>query len=296
MSASPPTLACIGNVCVDELVQPDGGRTVDAGGDCLYAALGARALLPRVRWLAPVGEDLPPDLLEALGSAGLIAGAPDPRPLPTVRHVVREEADGARHWHLVHGEEHFDRMSVHPGEVPDDVLGCDGILVCGMSLSAQLSLGPWLRAATGARIYLDLQEGYLAGNEALLLTLVPTCDVFLPSEVEAVALAGTRDLGQAIRLFAGLGPSVVVIKRGERGCLVLDAASGTVEEVPAERVEPVDATGAGDAFCGAFAAAHLQGASPVESARAGAAAARTCVSGPGLAALLDTARGGVTVP
>ena len=64
--------------------------------------------------------------------------------------------------------------------------------------------------------------------------------------------------------------------------------------MPTEVVEPVDSTGAGDAFCGAFAAEHLRSDDPYAAARAGAEAARIAVSAPGIGGLLGRAdtRGG----
>jgi ribokinase len=56
--------------------------------------------------------------------------------------------------------------------------------------------------------------------------------------------------------------------------------------LPTEVVEPVDSTGAGDAFCGAFAAEHLRSHDPYLAARAGAEAARIAVSAPGIGGLL----------
>ena len=56
--------------------------------------------------------------------------------------------------------------------------------------------------------------------------------------------------------------------------------------MPTDVVEPVDSTGAGDAFCGAFAAEHLRSGDPYAAARAGAAAARIAVSAPGIDGLL----------
>jgi sugar/nucleoside kinase (ribokinase family) len=290
MASGGPSLLCIGNVTIDEAVQPDGTRSLAPGGDALYAALAARAHLERVGWLAPIGADFPADVLSDLALAAVIAAEPMRRALPSVRNVVTYREDGSRSWELVHGEEHFDAMSVHPADLSAAMLGFDGILVSGMSLASQVALTPWLREHSAAAIYLDLQEDSLAGNEAIWLSVVAACDVFLPSEVEAAALAGTPDLERAIRMFRELGPRTIVIKRAERGCLVLDADSETVVEVPAEPVEPFDSTGAGDAFCGAFAAVHLGGADAERAARAGSAAARTAIESAGFRGLLEEAR------
>ena len=56
--------------------------------------------------------------------------------------------------------------------------------------------------------------------------------------------------------------------------------------MPTEVVDPVDSTGAGDAFCGAFAAEYLRSGDPYAAARAGATAARIAVSTNGIDGLL----------
>ncbi|MGW0632281.1 carbohydrate kinase family protein [Streptomyces sp. NPDC001984] len=290
MAEAAPELVCIGNLTVDESVQPDGTRTEALGGDAVFAALAARLAGCRAGWLAPVGTDLPGALIARLDAAGLSLDQPR-RELPTVRNVVRYAADGSRSWSLVLGEDHFDRMSVYPADVPAAVLAARGLLVLAMSLGAQLTLTPWLRRNSTATVYLDLQEDYLAGHEAELVDLVGRCDVFLPSESEATHLAGLDDPVAAARYFAGLGPRVVVVKLAERGCVVVE--DGVVTEVPAEVVEPVDPTGAGDTFCGAFAAVHLATGDAVAAARAAVRVAALAVRGPGVTPLLDAVVAGV---
>jgi len=281
-----PTLVCIGNLTVDVAVHGGVPSEPAMGGDAAYAALAARLHLDDVRMLAPVGTDLPHGVLDSLVDAGVsIDGLPH-RDLPTVRNVVTYLADGSRSWDMLASEEDFDTLSVYPADVDADVLAASGILVSAMSLESQLALGPWLRSRTDATIYLDLQEDYLEGNRDALLELVGLCDVFLPSEIEAVTLAQTNDLEKAARLFAEHGASVVVIKRAENGCLVLADPAAPVVEVPASRVDPVDSTGAGDAFCGAFAAVHLLTGDPVAAAEAGAAAARVAIGSFGIDGLL----------
>jgi len=292
------SLLCIGNLTIDDLVVDD-VTTTALGGDALFAALAARRVLSDVRMLAPVGTDLPAPLLQAVAGTGIRIEATRPRDVPTVRNRVTYAPDGSRTWDLLSGDDAFDVMSVFPEDVAPAALDVDGVLVSAMSLRSQLTLGPWLREhtlrerpAVGGRrtgcdrtlVYLDLQEDYVAGNEAALLALLSTCDVFLPSEVEAVELAGTSDLALAAARFRDAGADVVVVKTAERGCVVA-TSRGTVT-VPTVAVDPVDSTGAGDAFCGAFAAAHVAGADPEEAARHGAEAARVAIGGHGVAALL----------
>ena len=281
----PPSLVCVGNLTIDETVDPEGIRTISAGGDAIYAALAAQLARARARVLAPLGTDTPAALAEAVELSGTDLTLLPRRDAPTVRNLVSYAADGTRCWTLVSGHQHFEVMSVQPADLTADTLAADGILLSAMAIGAQLRLAAWLRPRTQAVIYFDPQEDYVAGNVDGLLAAVGACDVFLPSEVEARALAQTSDLEAAARTFLDLGPSVVVIKRAERGCLV--ATADGVTTVPADRVEAVDSTGAGDAFCGAFAAAQLAGADPVSAAETAVAVARLAVSAHGLAGLVS---------
>lgn len=96
--------------------------------------------------------------------------------------------------------------------------------------------------------------------------LVALADVVVANTVEAA------DLGLVPRTSTGAagGPKVVVTL----GAAGVRLASG---DIPAFPAEPVDATGAGDAFVGALAVALAEGAPLDEAARFGAAAGACAV-------------------
>jgi ribokinase len=105
-----------------------------------------------------------------------------------------------------------------------------------------------------------------------------------PNETEACSLLG--DAGQQIsdddvprfaEALLKLGSRNVILKLGDRGCF-LALSDGTRERIPAYPVRAVDSTAAGDAFNGAFAAALLDGRSPIESARYASAVAAISVT------------------
>jgi sugar/nucleoside kinase (ribokinase family) len=79
-------------------------------------------------------------------------------------------------------------------------------------------------------------------------------DVLLPNAQEAERLAGEEDVEAAAHALAARGPSVVV-KLGEEGAL---SSEGNLR-VAAPRVDPIDATGAGDSFDAGFITARLAG-------------------------------------
>jgi len=282
-----PALVCIGNLTLDEAIQDGVRSAVAMGGDAAYAALAARLFLPNVTLLAPVGTDLPAEILADLRAAGVTTDDLPQRGLPTVRNVITYHPDGSRSWEMLSSEADFDTLSVYPRDVRGELLASDGFVISAMSLDSQLAVTPWLRANSDALLYLDLQEDYLAGNAQALFALIGASDVFLPSEIEAVTLAGTEDLHAAARLFQALGPQTVVIKRAESGSLVLQGDVFT--EVPSSRVDAVDSTGAGDAFCGGFAAVHLATGDAVAAAVAGSHAARIAISTFGIDGVLAAA-------
>jgi sugar/nucleoside kinase (ribokinase family) len=284
--ADAPALVCIGNLTIDEAVSPAGERVESVGGDALFAALAARLAGGHPTILAPLGTDATPALLSAIRSAGTEPATLPRREMPTVRNIVSYDDAGGRAWDLVLGETHFEALSVHPADLSDRALAAAGILLSAMALQAQLELASWLRPRTAATIFFDPQEDYIAGNEAALLDAVRACDVFLPSEIEAAELAGTTDPHDAAKAFLDIGPHTVVIKLAEAGCLVVTRDNPEPTLVPTDVVEPVDSTGAGDAFCGAFAAEHLRSHDAYAAARAGAKAARIAVSAPGISGLL----------
>jgi ribokinase len=98
------------------------------------------------------------------------------------------------------------------------------------------------------------------------------CDVLVPNEHEVELLGGVAGL-------LARGVSTVVVTRGGAG---VDAytSSGRVHQAPFS-VDPVDTTGAGDAFCGAFAMQIAQQGDLSTALRWGAAAGALATTVPG---------------
>jgi ribokinase len=105
-----------------------------------------------------------------------------------------------------------------------------------------------------------------------------------PNETETCALLGLppQELAQsslkdvANRLIRS-GPQNVLLKLGSRGCYIAQS-NGKHTLVPANPVQAIDATGAGDAFNAAFATALTEGKDPVSSASFAAAVAAISVT------------------
>ena len=105
--------------------------------------------------------------------------------------------------------------------------------------------------------------------------LLPLVDWLVVAEPFPAEYTGEADPHRAARALLALGPEVLVVTLGERGCQVW-----TRDEywpVPGFQVDAVDTTGAGDAFHGGFVYAMCQGWAVEQAARfANAVAALNC--------------------
>ena len=105
-----------------------------------------------------------------------------------------------------------------------------------------------LARAAGIRTMLNPAPAPLGSLPDELLEL---CDLVIPNEHEVELLGGVERL-----LTSGVG--AVVVTRGAAGVTVTERSDDTpdrvVWSVDAFAVDPIDTTGAGDAFCGALAA------------------------------------------
>lgn len=115
-------------------------------------------------------------------------------------------------------------------------------------------------------------------------TLLNTVDILIVNEHEALDVARADDLDAAVASLAARVPALLVTL-GSEGSIVV--CGDNRAEVPSFAAQAVDTTGAGDTFCGMFAARiAASGRTPdtvdidllVDAARAGAAAAALAVA------------------
>jgi ribokinase len=97
--------------------------------------------------------------------------------------------------------------------------------------------------------------------------LLGLVDVLIPNETEAQLLTGEADPAQAAATLVARGCRAVIVTLGARGALCLESSvSSEAVLLPSFQVAAVDTTGAGDAFCGALAAALVRSGRLVDGA------------------------------
>jgi ribokinase len=109
--------------------------------------------------------------------------------------------------------------------------------------------------------------------------LLPRADVLVVNRVEAAQMAGTDDPAAAADALRRAGPGAVVVTLGAAGLMLAEGAGPPVA-MAAPAVTVVSTHGAGDAFCGARAAALAGGAPLAAACRLAQGAAALAVATP----------------
>jgi len=137
--------------------------------------------------------------------------------------------------------------------------------------------------AAGTVVTMDLLSNMTDLVQATAAFL-PHVDFFLPNEEQALAMTGAADPETAARHLLDRGPRGVLVTLGGEGSLI--ATPDGTTRLPALKVDVVDTTGCGDAYCAGFITGLVHGRDVLESARWGTATAATVAQGLGSDACL----------
>lgn len=228
----------------------------------------------RTAWISRLGDDpAGTRVREALEVEGVDLRWVRTDPARFTGLMLRDTRGGVRYWRTGSAASALDPAALDGVPIAD----ARAVLVTG--ITAMLGAGPQAAAialldrAGGLRaVDPNLRPGLWGSDRAheLVMPLLERCDVVLGGERELASLVGGSGAGSA-RRCAELGPNEVVVKRGADGAAVLEP-DGAWRELSPSASDDVDPVGAGDAFNAGYLAARLEGASCLESLRAGAAA------------------------
>ncbi len=237
----------VGSMAYDTVETPHERRERQLGGAATFFALAAG---PRagVRAVAVVGDDFLESDLDLLREHGVdLAG-------------VERAAGPSFHWSGRYHADFIERdtLATDLGVfadfqplVPADWVRTEYLFLANIDPALQ---GAVLAAVQEPRlVVLDTMNLWIEIRRRDLEAVLAGVDVLLVNDSEARLLSGERSLTAAARVIRSLGPSRVVIKKGEHGAVLFGRDS--VLAVPALMLpEVIDPTGAGDSFAGGFMA------------------------------------------
>ena len=280
-------LVSLGDLAWDVLAKPDtllqaGGDTtgrleLSGGGSAANVAVWARRLGQPSTFVGKIGHDTFGELaLAGLRSEGVTPEVTLSQAHPTGVILALIDRRGQRAMLTGQGAD----WELLPDELPRALIGAARHLhLTAWSLFRDPPRAAALEAAriahtAGASLSLDPGSfqmiGQLGRGQFLgIIDSIPF-DIIFPNADEARAMSGKETPQAALDWFRERYPeALVVLKMDEQGALLEGPACPRIH-IPATHDHLQDATGAGDAFGGAFLAHYLQHGDPAAAARCAA--------------------------
>ncbi len=243
MKQSPVPVLVVGSVALDSVRTPVGSIEEGLGGSASFFSLAAAKYAP-VRMVAIAGTDFPEEHLTLFRRHGIDIGG------------LRLVEGRTFRWSGVYSQDMNDRETLktelnvfegfHP-ELPEGYAESPCLLLANIDPSLQLEVLESMRAPKV--VALDTMDYWIRSKRGELLKVLERVDLFLLNDSEARLLTGQENVLRAAEGIRMMGPSTVVIKRGEYGALARTERGWF--SLPAFPVDSLkDPTGAGDSFAG----------------------------------------------
>lgn len=270
---------CVDRICFCEEYPPENASrhilrfSCHAGGTAAQAAVVLARLGVSVGYMGPFGDDEVGDFLyqDCLNEGlDLSRCGRFPDILHSFTNVMVSQKLNTRTFFSYHGN--FPPMEFTPADVA--YLSQAKILHLDNTRNDNA-----LAAASIARqcgVLISLDGSSMDPDNRKNWELVRMADILITSETFPGRLTGNPNRRAALlEIENAVHPKVLISTGGETGCLAV--VNGNIEEFPAYFIHPVDTTGAGDVFHGAFLYGLLNGYGLAENiCFSSAAAAISC--------------------
>jgi sugar/nucleoside kinase (ribokinase family) len=241
------SLLVTGSIGIDTVKTPFGVSKDCLGGSAVYFSMAA-SFFTHVRFLGAIGSDCPFDLKK------IFKGRPVDLNGLELRHTSKTfrwagSYQGAMNEAVTDFVE-LNILSEEPPQMPEEYKDSKFVFLANTAPNLQIQLLDQLHKPKF--VAADTMNLWINNNLADLKKLLKKIDCLILNETEARMLANEHNLITAAAKIEKLGPTVVVIKKGESGSIIRQA-NGDLFVLPAYPATIVkDPTGAGDSFAGGF--------------------------------------------
>jgi sugar/nucleoside kinase (ribokinase family) len=239
------SLLVVGSVALDSLETPFGQKEDALGGSATYFSTSASFFSP-VQVVAVVGEDFPEGHLTFLKGRGIDLEGVTREPGKTFRWKGKYGYQLNEAQTLDTQLNVFERFSP---KLPESYRDAPYVFLGNIHPELQGQVLDQVRAPK--LVAADTMNFWIQGSRDSLLKTLKRVNLLFVNDAEARQLAGEHNVVKAARAILSMGPTRVVIKRGEYGALLFDRDH--IFACPAYPLAEVfDPTGAGDTFAGGF--------------------------------------------
>lgn len=239
------SILVVGSVALDDVETPFGERRSALGGAAVYFGMAA-SYFTTVRLVGVVGHDFPEEHVALLERRGFDLAGLETVPGETFRWGGRYGFD------LNARDTLFTELGAFADfdpAIPERFRDTPYVFLANIAPALQLKV---LDQVTAPRLVaLDTMNYWIERTPDDLRRVLGEVDVVLVNDSETRELAQEPNLRKAALKILSLGPSLLVVKKGEHGATTF--ARNVLFAVPGLPLETVvDPTGAGDSFAGGF--------------------------------------------
>jgi len=281
------SIVVVGSVAFDTVETPYGKVEDALGGAATYFSVAASYFCP-VKVVAVVGDDFDDEHIELLERHGVETSGIERAAGKTFRW------GGEYSLNLNERTTTFTHLNVFETfnpKLPESFRQTPFVFLANIDPELQMSVLE--QVEDPELVACDTMNFWIEGKADRLEELLQEVDVLVINDDEARQLSGSYNLVEAATKIRDMGPSALVIKRGEHGALAFFGEEMfSAPGFPLEKV--ADPTGAGDSFAGGFfgylSRSEEQGAAALRRAVvAGSVMASFCVEEFSLGGLMDLA-------
>jgi sugar/nucleoside kinase (ribokinase family) len=239
------SLVIVGSLAFDTIETPFVRKERIIGGSCSYAALAASYFTsPKI--VAIIGEDFPSEMIDLLNRRGVDTRGVEVESGKTFHWSGRYEEDPNQRTTLKLDLNVFENFK--PQLIPDYQKA--DVLFLG-NIDPDLQEDILKQVESPKLVAMDTINHWIESKSGPLFRVLEKVDIFFGNDEETRMMAGEINLIKAGKRLVEKGPSLVVIKKGEHGALLIGKDFlFCVPAFPSEKV--IDPTGAGDSFAGGF--------------------------------------------
>jgi sugar/nucleoside kinase (ribokinase family) len=242
------SLLVVGSVAFDAIETPFGKTDKIIGGAATYITLASSYFAKKVNLIAVVGGDFPKSDIKMLEDHGV-----DTKGLQVKENEKSFFWSGKYHNDMNSRDTLVTELNVlgdFDPLVPDQYQNCEFLMLGNLSPKVQSTLIKRLKKRPKL-IVMDTMNFWMDIALDDLKETLGMVDVLSINDEEARQLSNEYSLVKAAKKIMGMGPKVLIIKKGEHGALLFN--KNQVFFAPALPLEEVfDPTGAGDTFAGGF--------------------------------------------
>jgi len=237
----------VGSLALDSIETPFGAVKDAVGGSATYISAAASYFVNPIRLVGVVGGDFPQE-----GLAFLEERKVDLEGLEVIKDGKTFRWAGRYHYDLNERDTLYTDLNVFERfdpKIPEKFRKTRN--VCLGNIDPVLQRKVLLQMESPRLVVCDTMNYWINGKRAELVETLTMINVLILNDSEARLLSKEPNLIKAAKVIRGMGPSVVIIKKGEHGALLL--TEQMVFSAPAYPMENIfDPTGAGDSFAGGF--------------------------------------------